>query len=583
MFCALGLIRGPWSFSPANLNRQFSGNTALKRFSLLVDTSSPSAPVLPSRNLNATPADIVTPYELYLKFLYEYFREDLETPNTDHIRIADSAHHLDYQIQAVRTARRILHTHNGVFLSDVVGLGKTYIAAMLLQTLPGPKLIICSPVLMDYWEAALRKFFVTKYKIISSGSLPTAKPATFAACKCVVVDESHNFRNENTATYATLREICLGKKVILLSATPFNNYITDIRGQLKLFQPGKNSTIPGVPDLNKFFHYLQRRLKALSPMGEECKQEAEWLAAQVRDKILKHVLIRRTRTEVMKYFSADMERSGLTFPIVQPPKALVYEFDATLENIFNETIALLRQLTFARYTAQLYLKKATRRQLSGQKNLVGFMKSVLVKRLESSFYAFSATISRFVKSHQNFIGRLDAGRVYVGTRFHGNALADMDVAGPQAGRAMPGAISFSSEDFNRALAADARADLGILQTIEALWQNVKTDPKFAAFRSHLLNDLLPKGKQGLVFTESTETSRYIYGCLEQEMPGKALAYNSACGLYLGKRISAREARAKIARNFDPSSAERSKDIYPHHYGCVGRRDKSPSRWLHNQL
>jgi len=78
---------------------------------------------------------------------------------------------LKYQKQAVVSARKILDAYNGVFLADVVGLGKTYISALLAQQLPGSKLIICPPVLKDYWEETFFEFGIQKFKVESLGKL----------------------------------------------------------------------------------------------------------------------------------------------------------------------------------------------------------------------------------------------------------------------------------------------------------------------------------------------------------------------------------------------------------------------------
>ena len=72
--------------------------------------------------------------------------------------------------------------------------------------------------------------------------------------KNIIIDEAHRFRNETTISYEKIAEICRGKRVILVSATPYNNSPMDILAQIKLFQAPKNSTIPGVPNLEKFFN-----------------------------------------------------------------------------------------------------------------------------------------------------------------------------------------------------------------------------------------------------------------------------------------------------------------------------------------
>lgn len=105
----------------------------------------------------------ITPYEIYLKTLYEFFKEEINSDKDllgDDL-LPDGYMKLQYQLDAVVQARKILETYNGVFISDVVGLGKTYICAMLAKALPkGKKLIICPPVLVDYWKEVLLEFDV---------------------------------------------------------------------------------------------------------------------------------------------------------------------------------------------------------------------------------------------------------------------------------------------------------------------------------------------------------------------------------------------------------------------------------------
>lgn len=115
----------------------------------------------------------ITPYEIYLKTLYEFFREEI---NSDKDVLAqnllpDGYMRLQYQLDAVVQAKKTLQAYNGVFISDVVGLGKTYICAMLAKSLgKGKKLVICPPVLVSYWEEVLLEFDVAA-KVVSLGKL----------------------------------------------------------------------------------------------------------------------------------------------------------------------------------------------------------------------------------------------------------------------------------------------------------------------------------------------------------------------------------------------------------------------------
>jgi RNA polymerase primary sigma factor len=105
--------------------------------------------------------DELTPYELYLKFLYEFFGEELELlDKEEEFPLPEGFKKLRYQIEAVLDAERKLNLHSGVFLSDVVGLGKTYIAAMLASKLRKRTLIVAPPHLKEYWEDTFREFGV---------------------------------------------------------------------------------------------------------------------------------------------------------------------------------------------------------------------------------------------------------------------------------------------------------------------------------------------------------------------------------------------------------------------------------------
>ena len=167
--------------------------------------------------------DTITPYELYLKCVYEYLEEDINLEDSFEPFLPKDFMELRYQTQAATNARKILETHNGVFLSDVVGLGKTFITALLLQQLQGRILVVCPPVLQDYWGESLRDFGVRGFEVQSLGKLEHVLRKDISKFKYVVVDEAHRFRSEHTQSYANLMDICRGKKVILVTATLTKN------------------------------------------------------------------------------------------------------------------------------------------------------------------------------------------------------------------------------------------------------------------------------------------------------------------------------------------------------------------------
>lgn len=490
------------------------------------------------------PAALLSPYEISLKIVYEYFRDDLEAADICQLRLPKGFLALAYQREAVAAARKALELHGGVFLSDVVGLGKTCIAALTLQSLPGKKLVICPPALQTYWQQSLAAFYVHEAQVLSAGRLPGARPERFSGFSQIVVDESHRFRNEKSKSYNVLRQLCRGKKVILLSATPFNNNLADLLAQIRLFQDGKNSTIPGLPNLEGFFRQKNRAFRSIDPASPNFAGLAETLAADIRENVLKHIMVRRTRAEVTKYFAADLAQNGLAFPEIAQPQPLVYEFDATLEEVFNETIALLKKLTYARYSPALYLKDgASQIQALNQQNIRAFIKSTLVKRLESSFHAFGLTIERFLQACAG-IARKNMPQ---DRKFLESCGIEAELFAPEADLCAKLAEDAIDIQFKK----DLDNDLATLRQIKRLWGKITVDPKLDALLDAVKTHPVLAGNKAIIFTESADTASYIYEQLDKCQTGQTLMFSSQKAKYRRQVISSALARELIRRNFDP--------------------------------
>jgi len=373
--------------------------------------------------VNRSPFAHFTPYELYLKFLYEYFRDELNRPDQlEDIYVPDGFKRLKYQEEAVLSARKVLQEYGGLFLSDVVGLGKTYMAALLAQQLDGRSLVIAPPHLLDMhnrgsWPNVFGDFRVPHTDFESIGKLEDLLERDVSKYANVFIDESHRFRTETNQTYEMLAQICRGKRVILVSATPLNNTPRDILSQVKLFQNGKNSTIPNVRNLEAFFTRLEKRLNGLDRQAdrEQYFATVQANAKETREQILKYLMIRRTRGEIMKYYGEDLTLQGLKFPNVSDPQPLFYKFNKTENDIFIETVRLItRDFTYARYKPLTYYEgKREHREVQSQQNLAKFMKILLIKRLESSFHAFRLSLERFIRSYGRFIEEFHKGNVYI--------------------------------------------------------------------------------------------------------------------------------------------------------------------------
>lgn len=509
--------------------------------------------------------DSITPYELYLKLIYEYMQEDINLQDHMEIFLPEGFMALQYQQQAVQQALKKLNEHNGVFLADVVGLGKTFITAQLLQQLRGRILVICPPVLQGYWEESLHDFRVPA-RVESLGKLDKIIRFGLDRFDYVVVDEAHRFRNEGTRSYADMLDICRGKKVILVTATPLNNTIDDIFAQLKLFQAPKNSSIPGIPNLERFFARLRKRFKGLDRDDPAYKEAIKEVSYEIRERILKHVMVRRTRSDVLTYFAKDMASQNLFFPDVLDPRRIVYKFEGEMEKVFNETIVLLQSFSYARYIPLLYYtgsKELSEFERQQQRNVGGFMKGILIKRLESSFYAFRKSIRRFIESYEKFIKMFEGGTVYISKDIDVYELLDNDDFDKLEHLIEEDkAQKYPSNDFREGFEDDLQHDLATLRRMEIIWQKVNDDPKAESFLQQLKQDADLKTRRLVVFTESKETGDYLYETINSQYPGKVLFFSSQGGRTGSPPVTHNPllARDLIKAAFDPNQKESSDNL-----------------------
>lgn len=504
----------------------------------------------------------ITPYELYLKFLYEYLKNQI---NADQILldkyVPEGYMDLQYQKDAVIDAKNKLDEYGGVFLSDVVGIGKTYISALLAQQLDGKTLVIAPPALLNEnnsgsWPNVFREFGVRRFRCESWGKLESLIEEGVDDYKNIFIDESHLFRNVKTKRFAELARICRGKRVILVSATPLNNKPSDILAQISLFQSPENSTIPNVKNLKVYFNSLEKRLKGV----DRQKDEEEYLeivkdnAEKIRNDILQYIMVRRTRKNIEKYYAKDLEQQGFEFLKVNDPRPVYYQFDTHVDEIFNKTLDKIgNELSYARYTPLLYLKEEDPEVKAPQNNMGNFMKKLLLKRLESSFYAFKCSIKRFIKSYEYFINACEEGYVYFSKKKMNQVFEYLDEGDEDSINKMleeNQAERMPIDEFSSTLMDDLKKDLNILQEIKEMWQDLENDPKLDKLISQFINDGTLQNKV-IIFTESKETAEYIAKRLNPLFDNKVLAFSGA---------SNESIRKKVINNFD-ANARKKEDNY----------------------
>ena len=494
-----------------------------------------------------------TPFEIYIKLLIEYFGSEI---NFDPDAIDDMPGdyiRLNYQLDAVQQGLRILEKHNGLFLADVVGLGKTIVALMIARQFylvnryryPGRILIVIPQSLKAQWEDTVRKFdFISHVEFFSIHSLHKVKhPKDY---NLVIVDEAHKFRNEKTAIYENLQRICKTsgrdgekKKVILISATPLNNRPDDIRNLVLLFQDAYNSTL-GI-NLDKFFNQLGKEYKALikNPGRDGIQQKLELdedeyadrhhrIYTELREKVIEPLTVRRTRTDLLEYdlYAEDLKNQGISFPKVCAPEKLFYPLNETLNRLYDYTINCIGNedtgLQYMQYRAVEFLvpdkRKYYKSPRSTRKTLATIIKTLMIKRLDSSFHAFLRTLERSVANSSKTIKMLADNRLYISDisrleDFDEDDFLDVMLEDP-TGEAMDG--SFKEEDFESVFIDGLNRDHEILRKLLKRWRVVtdgdidpKLDKLIKVLEPELLSKDLNPAQKLVIFSESKDTTDYL--------------------------------------------------------------------------
>jgi len=482
----------------------------------------------------------ITPYELYLKFLIEHFEDRVDYDASVAEDLPKGYMKLAYQIDAVNEGLSKIKKHSGFFLSDVVGLGKTITSAMIVKRLcyqtKGQILIIAPPSIEKEWNETFKEFqigSIRKFDFKSYGALEKIKDTE--DYEIVIIDESHKFKNFLTSRYKELERICkedvkYKKKVILISATPLNNKPQDIANQLYLFQDKRNSTIDSHPNLETFFAEIDKKYREIisikenqSDLSEDELKELEQLSKKVRDNILREVMVRRTRTDIQtnEIYKKDLIEQKLNIPKINPVEELEYKLDDDLLKIFDRTISVLMEdLKYYRYQILANLTQNGQKKYGEVQagffeksalSLADIMKTMLVKRLESSFVAFKSTISKQCKNLEILISMFENGVVYIPAKhFNLFELLENDeddfLAKVDYFLENEKMKAFDSKDFKDEYLEQLKTDLKILQELVKLWENIDSDPKLDKFKSILE---LHKTDKVVVFTESKQTALYL--------------------------------------------------------------------------
>lgn len=383
-----------------------------------------------------------TPRELYYKVLFELFGNQLlETENDPDFnrqigRLENSVVYntlYEFQKKGVLSLIRMLQKYNGAILADAVGLGKTWSALAVIKffQLQGREVLLLCPKKLEHnWRRYLKHqdsrfekdqfdFFLRFHTDMHEDRLEkyidrADKFFTNDKPKLIVIDESHNLRNDKSSRYKFLLERILKEnddvKILLLSATPINNSLNDIRNQFKLLVQGDvggyEETL-GIRNLNYTFRTAQK-------VFNEWREEP---SPRISDFIKKlpanfftltdSLIVARTRKMI------EGQQTGLTFPVKTKPLNLFVtpsqlgNFES-FEELFDHFPPMLSGYQPSFYLEDEEEKDVLHDERQRDRFLVKMMYILMVKRLESSWYSFYSTVEKIKDHHQNALDKIKA-------------------------------------------------------------------------------------------------------------------------------------------------------------------------------
>ena len=386
----------------------------------------------------------------------------------------------------------------------------------------------------------------------------------------IVIDESHKFRNSATLMYQSLDELIqkIGSNtgvypyVGLLSATPQNNRPNDLKNQIYLFERNHNdSTLKKAEsgNIERFFADVNREYELLIDRSnaipaDERRQRLDAVSKRLRDCVLSDILERRTRTDVEKYYKDDMESQGLVFPKIVGPNSLEYIMDDELAQLFSDTMTIIAPteeeklqtdewLRYFRYRViEYFVDPANERKHTGRgnrgvsdvaKQLATIMQILLVKRLESSFTAFSQSLLNLRRYTENMIKMWENDTIFVCPQIDVNKELDCEAKTEKRGKR----VSFNDcvedirakikklteqgrnekgqnaeyqrKDFKEEYYIQLKEDFRLISNLYDRWAKNPQDPKFDAFKENIKPELFNPHKNTsgklVIFSEAIDT------------------------------------------------------------------------------
>ena len=406
------------------------------------------------------------PELIYYKTLYELFREEIETRQTNEQTLED-VHLYDmkiweklyaFQKDGAKSVIARLLRHNGCILADSVGLGKTYTALAVIKffELRNERvLVLCPKKLRENWALypaynaqETNEFLDDKFNFTvlshtdlsrytgESGSVHLEN-FNWSSFDLIVIDESHNFRNDSKqredsegnlrhTRYSRLLEEVIKEgtktKVLMLSATPVNTSLTDLRNQIYLMTEKREDVFRNTLGISNIRNLIRQTQKAFKTWEEKAtKNKTELFNTLGADffQLLGGVSIARSRKLIKKYYADDLEKIG-NFLKPRPPINRHPHTDLTGELSYKSLADQIGDFELSIYRPSSYVVSNTAKQRlvdekerlrfnqeDREKFLIGMMQTNFLKRLESSAHSLSKTLERTINKHDDMLGKIE--------------------------------------------------------------------------------------------------------------------------------------------------------------------------------
>lgn len=516
------------------------------------------------------------PERIYYKTLYELFRDEIETRKTNEQTLEDT--HLydreiwktlyDFQKEGAKSVIARLLRHNGCILADSVGLGKTYTALAVIKffELRNERvLVLCPKKLHDNWarypaynSQDTNPFLDDKfgYTLLSHTDLSrytgesggvNLENFNWGNFDLIVIDESHNFRNDSKpredtdgnrrhTRYSRLLEEVIKEgtktKVLMLSATPVNTSLIDLRNQIYLMTEKREDVFRdslGIGNIGSLLRQAQKAFKTWeeNSNGNAKREKAKLLEALGADffQLLGGVSIARSRRHIKKFYADEIERIG-DFPTPEKPENCHPPTDLSGELSYKALADQIGEFALSIYRPSSYVtSEKAKQRLAAEKQkfrfnqedrerfLIGMMQTNFLKRLESSAHALSETLERTVSKIDDMLKKIE--------KYQQN---------PHIQDAQADILPDEDEDDDEFLINRARNPYHLReldcpgwkqdllkdkQTLTAAWDKVRAitperDGKLNSIKAHIRAKAQNRNRKMLVFTTFKDTAAYLY-------------------------------------------------------------------------